>query len=153
MNRINILLILTMIFLTVIKQGCQEAKDNSGSADQNQIFPEGQLAPAKFFTGNAYVTGLVDNDSVFTMAAGNVFFKAGARSNWHLHPCGQILLVTSGVGYHQIKGQPIAIIRKGDVVQCPPMSDIGTALPKRAACLISTFCQIPRKVWWNGKSL
>jgi len=28
--------------------------------------------------------------------------------------------VTAGVGYHQIQGQPKKIIRKGDVVQCPP---------------------------------
>jgi quercetin dioxygenase-like cupin family protein len=25
-----------------------------------------------------------------------------------------------GVGYHQIKGEPIQIVRKGDVVKCPP---------------------------------
>ncbi len=120
MNRIHISLILTMIFLVLFNLGCQEVKDNSGSADQSQIFPKGRLAPAEFFTGNAYVTGLVDNDSVFTIAAGSVFFEAGARSNWHLHPAGQILIVTDGVGYHQIKGQPIEIIKKGDVVKCPP---------------------------------
>ena len=120
MNRINIFLILTMIFLTGINQGCQEAEDKSGAADHSQIFPKGRPAPAEFFTGKAWVTALVDNDSVFTTVAGSVFFEAGARSNWHLHPCGQILLVTAGVGYHQIKGQPIEIIRKGDVVQCPP---------------------------------
>lgn len=90
------------------------------TAKSDGIFPEGRLAPAKFFTGKAWVTGLVANDSVFTTAAGSVFFEAGARSNWHLHPSGQILIVTSGVGYHQIKGQPIEIIRKGDVVKCPP---------------------------------
>lgn len=81
---------------------------------------KGQLASSEFFTGNAWVTGLVSNDSVFTTLAGEVFFEAGARSNWHLHPAGQILIVTSGVGYHQIKGQPIEVIHKGDVVQCPP---------------------------------
>jgi len=120
MNRKNILLILTMLLLNVLNQGCQETKDKNGAVDHSQIFPKGRPAPAEFFTGNAWVTGLVDNDSVFTTAVGNVFFEAGARSNWHLHPCGQILLVTSGVGYHQIKGQPIEIIRKGDVVKCPP---------------------------------
>lgn len=120
MNRIHISLILTMIFLVLFNLGCQEARDNIGSADQSQLFPKGRLAPVEFFAGNAYVTGLVDNDSVFTTAAGSVFFEAGARSNWHLHPAGQILIVTDGVGYHQIKGQPIEIIKKGDVVKCPP---------------------------------
>jgi quercetin dioxygenase-like cupin family protein len=117
MNRTNISLIIAIL---VIIMGCQEAADKSGLMDNNLIFPKGQPAPVEFFTGNAWVTGLVNNDSIFTTAAGSVFFEAGARSNWHLHPCGQILLVTSGVGYHQIKGQPIEIIRKGDVVQCPP---------------------------------
>lgn len=119
MRRINILLIITLL-VTVISVGCQEATDKSGSTDNGSIFPKGHLAPAEFFTGNAWVTGLVDNDSVFTTAAGSVFFEAGARSNWHLHPAGQILIVTEGVGYHQIKGQPIEVIRKGDVVKCPP---------------------------------
>ncbi|MEJ2635212.1 MAG: cupin domain-containing protein [Calditrichia bacterium] len=120
MNRKHLMLTLSIIVFIVINQSCQEAADKSRSAEINSIFPKGQLAPAKYFTGHAWVTGLVDNDSVFTTAVGSVLFEAGARSNWHLHPCGQILLVTSGVGYHQIKGQPIEIIRKGDVVKCPP---------------------------------
>ncbi len=83
-------------------------------------FEKGELAPSEFFTGNAYVKGLVANDSVFTTASGEVYFEAGARSNWHLHPSGQILIVTSGVGYHQLIGEPIEVIHKGDVVKCPP---------------------------------
>ena len=30
------------------------------------------------------------------------------------------MLVTYGVGYHQIKGQPKEVIKKGDVIKCPP---------------------------------
>lgn len=94
---------------------------NAGfSQEPEPVFQKGRQAPAQFFTGNAYVTGLIDNDSVFTTSGGEVFFEAGARSNWHLHPSGQILIVTAGVGYHQLIGQPIEIIRKGDVVKCPP---------------------------------
>ncbi|QGY42718.1 cupin domain-containing protein [Maribellus comscasis] len=87
------------------------------------VFDKGRPAPEQFFTGNAYVTGLISNDSVFTTAGGEVFFEAGARSNWHSHPAGQILIVTAGIGYHQIKGQPIEVIHKGDVVKCPPDVD------------------------------
>jgi quercetin dioxygenase-like cupin family protein len=120
MRKMKILLIFTFVLLALVNQGCQEAKGKSGSADKDSIFPKGQLAPPEFFTGNAWVTGLVENDSVFTTTVGSVLFEAGARSNWHLHPAGQILIVTAGVGYHQIKGQPIEIIRKGNVVKCPP---------------------------------
>ncbi|MCX2740205.1 cupin domain-containing protein [Pontibacter anaerobius] len=84
------------------------------------IFPKGQKGPKANFTGNAYNIGLVEVDSVFTTAVGNVYFEPGARSNWHSHPAGQILIITDGVGYHQIEGQPIETIRKGDVVKCPP---------------------------------
>lgn len=120
MNKISMALIIVIIFVTIFSFGCYETKLDSSSIDNGAIFSKGRLAPADFFTGNAWVTGLVNNDSIFTTAAGSVFFEAGARSNWHSHPSGQILLVTNGVGYHQIKGGPIEIIRVGDVVKCPP---------------------------------
>lgn len=76
--------------------------------------------PAATFTGTVWVTSLVPNDSIYTTVAGRVAFEPGARSYWHSHPTGQILIVTDGVGYHQIKGEPKQVIRQGDVVKCPP---------------------------------
>jgi quercetin dioxygenase-like cupin family protein len=84
------------------------------------IFPKGEKGSKDLFTGNVYNIGLVDADSVFTTAVGNVYFEPGARSNWHSHPSGQILIITDGVGFHQIEGQPVEIIKKGSVVRCPP---------------------------------
>lgn len=84
------------------------------------IFPKGEKGSAENFTGNAYNYGLMPMDSIFTTLVGNVYFEPGARSNWHTHPAGQILIITDGVGYHQIEGRPIKVIKKGDVVQCPP---------------------------------
>jgi len=86
----------------------------------NEIFPKGTKGPAETFTGNAYPTSLVESDSIYNTVVGNVYFEPGARSNWHSHPAGQILIITDGVGYHQIEGQPIEIIKKGSVVKCPP---------------------------------
>lgn len=98
--------------------------NQNGSVKSNNevesIFPHGQKGAAETFTGNAYNYPLVDNDSMYTTVVGNVYFEPGARSNWHSHPSGQILIITDGVGYHQIKGQPVQIIRKGDVIKCPP---------------------------------
>ncbi len=105
-----------ILAVNLLVAGCNE---NMNTADNFQ-HRKGQPGPPEHFTGKVWVTGMVDNDSVLTTIAGEVFFEAGARSNWHLHPGGQILIITSGVGYHQIKGQPIEIIRKGDVVKCPP---------------------------------
>jgi Uncharacterized conserved protein, contains double-stranded beta-helix domain len=93
---------------------------NSNEEDLDFIFPKGNLGPKELFTGNAYNIGLVDIDDVYTTAVGNVYFEPGARSNWHTHPSGQILVITDGVGYHQIEGQPIQVIKKGDVIKCPP---------------------------------
>lgn len=84
------------------------------------IFPKGELGPAENFSGKAWNYGLVANDSLYNTVVGNVYFEPGARSNWHTHPAGQILVITDGIGYHQIKGQPRQTIKKGDVIKCPP---------------------------------
>ncbi|MFC5980700.1 cupin domain-containing protein [Flavobacterium salmonis] len=86
----------------------------------NAIFPKGEKGSKDFFTGNAYPTALVDADSVYNTLVGNVYFEPEARSNWHSHPAGQILIITDGLGYHQIEGKEIEIIKKGDVIKCPP---------------------------------
>jgi quercetin dioxygenase-like cupin family protein len=83
-------------------------------------FPKGTRAPVANFTGVVYVATLVKNDDTFNCASSNVTFTPGARSHWHTHAAGQILLVTEGVGYYQEKGQPIRLLRKGEVVQAQP---------------------------------
>lgn len=97
------------------------AQDTDQKVEEVQaIFPKGNKGPSELFTGNAYNYGLVGLDSIYTTLVGNVYFEPGARSNWHTHPAGQILIITDGVGYHQIEGQPKEIIKKGDVIKCPP---------------------------------
>ena len=54
------------------------------------------------------------------MIAGQVYFEPGARTNWHSHPSGQILLIIDGEGFHQIRGEAKQLLEKGDVVKCPP---------------------------------
>lgn len=111
----------TAIALTaLLTTGCMDQTSNKEHKALNAIFPKGSLGPAENFTGNAWATGLVANDSTYNTLVGNVYFEPGARSNWHVHPAGQILIITDGVGYHQIKGQPRQTLKKGDVVKCPP---------------------------------
>lgn len=98
----------------------EEDMKTDNKEELNAIFPKGEKGSADLFTGNAYNIGLVAPDSTFTTAVGNVYFEPGARSNWHSHPAGQILIITDGVGYHQIEGQPLETIKKGDVIKCPP---------------------------------
>lgn len=84
------------------------------------IFPKGDKITNNNFTGTAFLQMLVQPDTIYNTQIGNVTFEPGARSNWHSHPGGQILLVTSGVGYYQEKGKPKQVIRAGDVMKCPP---------------------------------
>ncbi|MBF9255662.1 cupin domain-containing protein [Pontibacter sp. 172403-2] len=98
----------------------EQASQNIANDDVEAIFPKGELGPAENFTGKVWNYGLVPADSTYTTLVGNVYFEPGARSNWHSHPGGQILVITDGVGYHQIEGQPIEVMKKGDVVKCPP---------------------------------
>lgn len=115
------LMITSFVFATIINMGCKEqAPQQNAAAEVQAIFPKGELGPAENFTGKAWNYGLVANDSTYGTLVGNVYFEPGARSNWHTHPAGQILIITDGVGYHQIKGQPRQTIKKGDVVKCPP---------------------------------
>lgn len=97
-----------------------ESQAEPESDEVEAIFPQGQQGSADLFTGAAYNYGLLPMDSIYTTLIGNVYFEPGARSNWHTHPAGQILIITDGVGYHQIEGQPKEVMRKGNVVKCPP---------------------------------
>lgn len=83
------------------------------------IFPKGEKISNGNFTGTAYLQTLVTTDSSSNIQVGSVTFEPGARTKWHLHPAGQILLVTAGTGYYQEKGSPKIILQKGDVVKCP----------------------------------
>lgn len=49
-----------------------------------------------------------------------VAFPKGTYNRWHSHKTGQVLIATDGVGYHQLQGGPLEILRPGDVVFCPP---------------------------------
>jgi 4-carboxymuconolactone decarboxylase len=52
-------------------------------------------------------------------SGGWVTFEAGARTAWHSHPRGQILIVTAGVGRLQRWGETSEEIRTGDIVRIP----------------------------------
>jgi len=65
----------------------------------------------------------VNNDSTYNTSIGNVTFELKARTNWHKHPGGQILLITEGQGFYQEKGKSAQVLRKGDIVKIPPYAE------------------------------
>jgi len=72
------------------------------------------------FTGQVNVQMLFTPDGPDRTSVGSVSFAHGARTNWHTHPLGQTLVVTSGIGQVQRWGGPVETIRVGDVVRIPP---------------------------------
>jgi 4-carboxymuconolactone decarboxylase len=74
----------------------------------------------KFFTGSAKVEQLFPASAPSRVSAGIVTFSPGARSAWHTHPLGQVLIITAGKGRVQIEGGPIQVVHAGDVVVIPP---------------------------------
>lgn len=87
---------------------------------EEAIFPIGEKVAPDNFTGTAYNYPMITPDSIYQTQAGSVTFEPKARTNWHKHPGGQILLVTDGKGFYQEKGKAARLIRKGDIVKIPP---------------------------------
>ena len=75
---------------------------------------------ASYFTGSVQVQPLFPANGPARASGGSVTFEAGARSAWHTHPFGQVLIVTAGSGWVQPWGAPKQDIRLGDVVWIPP---------------------------------
>lgn len=85
------------------------------------IFAQGAENPyGSFFTGQTYLNMLNPMDDVFRAPVGNVTFEPGARTHWHKHAGGQILLVLNGEGRYQERGGALRILHKGDVVRIAP---------------------------------
>lgn len=83
------------------------------------LFPKGEKLPGDWFMGNAYLSSLVSKDKNNEFSAGSVTFEPGARTNWHMHPKGQVLIITEGSGFYQERGKPARSIKKGEVVNVP----------------------------------
>lgn len=92
---------------------------NPAAPAEGPVFAKGRPVPPANFTGQAWVQGLVGKEDKYRCGAGSVQFAPGARTYWHTHPTGQILLVVAGTGRYQEKGQPLRILHKGDVIKAP----------------------------------
>lgn len=109
--------------ILAVATGSAVAQTPSAPASQS-IARAGEQASAagraEFFTGRVRIDPVWPADANINASGGLVTFEPGARSAWHTHPAGQRLVVVSGVGLTQEWGQPVQVIRPGDVVWCPP---------------------------------
>jgi len=76
--------------------------------------------PKEWFTGSVRIDPLFQAPDPARVGCAAVTFEPGARTAWHTHPLGQILVVTAGCGWTQCWGEPKQEIRAGDVIWCPP---------------------------------
>jgi quercetin dioxygenase-like cupin family protein len=72
--------------------------------------------PNPNFTGGEVKTIKENSDG----KPAHFYFSPGARTKWHSHEGGQIILVEDGVGLYQEKGGPVVELRAGETHYCPP---------------------------------
>ena len=76
--------------------------------------------PAEWFTGAVRIDPLFQANAPARAAGNTVTFEPGARTAWHTHPLGQVLIVMTGCGRVQREGGLIEEIHPGDVVWLAP---------------------------------
>lgn len=108
MKKLIILLLISAAFITRAK------------AQTELIFPKGEVSTVNNHTGTVWLKELNVADSVIDCNVAQATFAAGAKLDWHIHPLGQILMITDGTGYYQEKGKPIQVVHKGDIIKCTP---------------------------------
>ncbi|WP_046869243.1 (R)-mandelonitrile lyase [Microvirga massiliensis] len=110
-------LIATAISLAVL--GTVPALAESMVITPNGSRPSAKGASAQF-TGSVILNSLYAPNDSMSSSGGHVTFEPGARSAWHTHPAGQVLIVTSGTGWVQEEGGRKREVRPGDVIWTSP---------------------------------
>jgi len=78
-----------------------------------------QPASTGHFTGAVRIDSSFETTAPSRLSGARVTFEPGARTAWHTHPLGQLLIVTAGTGRVQRWGDAVDEIRQGDVVWIP----------------------------------
>ena len=78
--------------------------------------------PAANFTGDVYLNPVFSDDDA-PLVVGLVRFTPGARTNWHSHANGQLLVCTDGVGLVATRDGTTIRLRAGESVWTPPRQE------------------------------
>ncbi|MBB6092393.1 4-carboxymuconolactone decarboxylase [Povalibacter uvarum] len=95
----------------------------TGDAPRLSVFEpntEPRAAPVSNFTGEVSLASSFKGTGDSRIGGATVTFQPGARTHWHVHPIGQLLVVTDGEGWVQAEGEPVRAVKKGDVVWTAP---------------------------------
>ncbi|RPD39790.1 cupin domain-containing protein [Chitinophaga barathri] len=110
----------SIVIVSLVGMVSFSCSQQHASVNETAIFEKGEKITNNNFTGSAWLKNLLEADSVNQTSVGSVTFEPGARTNWHSHPAGQIILALDGIGYYQEKGSPKITVKKGDAIKCPP---------------------------------
>lgn len=122
----SLLLMLTFMALTLTAtNGIYGGPAMAEDAKREQVIYQAGSQPtvkgsSDYFTGNVTVQRLFapkHPDAPF--GAAYVTFEAGARSFWHMHPKGQHLIVTDGIGRTGTMDGKVEECKTGDALWCP----------------------------------
>ncbi len=110
------------------------------------IFPRGELSTTKNHTGNIWLKELNVGDSTFDPSIAVATYDAGAKLDWHIHPGGQVLLITEGTGYYQERGKPMQIVHKGGCNKMPSgRRALARCITEKWLCLSGSYTHSKRK--------
>lgn len=136
---------LRMIALAVSLVFASQCQSQTGDT----LFPRGELSTNRNHTGNIWLRELNAGDSTFEPGIAQAVYDPGAKLDWHIHPGGQVLLITEGTGYYQEKGKPVQVVHKGNVIKCPPgVEHWHSAAPDSAFAYIAVALTQKGKTIW-----
>lgn len=109
--------------------------------------------PAEYFTGDVHVDMLFPPNETASYSGAYVTFQPGARTNWHLHPAGQHMIVTDGVALTGTRDGKIIEFSEGETVWCPVGLDHwhGATPDASMTHLVITGSKDGENVIWKGK--
>ena len=125
MKKRILLTILLTIVASVVHAG--SGQNPKLATDSQEVYRAGSQqsfkGPDDLFTGDVQVDILFPSNETAYYSGAYVTFQPGARTAWHLHPAGQHMVVTSGVGLTGTRDGKIVTIQTGDAAWCPPDLD------------------------------
>ncbi len=79
---------------------------------------EGTKAPNTHYIGEAWLNGIIHDDTELGYNITKATFKANSTLDWHKHASPQVLIYVDGEGYYQERGKEPIILRAGDIIKC-----------------------------------
>jgi 4-carboxymuconolactone decarboxylase len=117
----NIVAVIGVSLLILVTAAQSQTPSDQGALQiRRNGSQQSRQAPAEHFTGSVRVEPLFQATAPSRASGALVTFEPGARTAWHTHPLGQILIITAGTGRVQRWGEAVEEIHQGDVVWIPP---------------------------------